>query len=181
MHILLPVTDNCPSAERKRKVCGQTGYRTQDLWLMSQVPYWLRYAAQSNFKSQYSHLLLLSAYMYMTTWLLVIHGHYLLILWISSTDIARKKVSVQRRKLLLFHKADFNFTQTYAHACSKCHLFMKIKLVVRALPNSDVRKMLPGNWLNFRKIMPLSQVKKKYYSGVYALHKLEIGLVWPEI
>ena len=26
--------------------CGQTGYRTQDLWLTSQVPYRLRYAAR---------------------------------------------------------------------------------------------------------------------------------------
>ena len=34
------------SAEGETKVCGQTGYWTQDLWLTSQVPYWLRYAAR---------------------------------------------------------------------------------------------------------------------------------------
>ena len=34
------------SAEGETKVCCQTGYRTQDLWLMSQVPYRLRYAAR---------------------------------------------------------------------------------------------------------------------------------------
>ena len=32
-------------AEGETKVCCQTGYRTQDLWLTSQVPYRLRYAA----------------------------------------------------------------------------------------------------------------------------------------
>ena len=32
------------SAEGETKVCGQTGYRTHDLWLTSQVPYRLRYA-----------------------------------------------------------------------------------------------------------------------------------------
>ena len=34
------------SAEGETKVCGQTGYRTQDLWLTSQVPYRLRHAAR---------------------------------------------------------------------------------------------------------------------------------------
>ena len=34
------------SAEGETKVCGQTGYRTQDLCLTSQVPYRLRYAAR---------------------------------------------------------------------------------------------------------------------------------------
>ena len=34
------------SAEGETKVCGQTGYRTQDLRLTSQVPYRLRYAAR---------------------------------------------------------------------------------------------------------------------------------------
>ena len=39
-------------AEGETKVCCQTGYRTQDPWLTSQVPYRLRYAA---------HLLILFA------------------------------------------------------------------------------------------------------------------------
>ena len=34
------------SAEGETKVCGQTGYRTQDLWFTSQVSYRLRYAAR---------------------------------------------------------------------------------------------------------------------------------------
>ena len=34
------------SAEGQTKVCGQTGYPTQDLRLKSQVPYRLRYAAR---------------------------------------------------------------------------------------------------------------------------------------
>ena len=34
------------SAEGETNVCGQTEYRTQDLWLTSQVPSRLRYAAQ---------------------------------------------------------------------------------------------------------------------------------------
>ena len=34
--------------QRKEKVCGQTEYRTQDLWLSSQVPYRLRYVAGGN-------------------------------------------------------------------------------------------------------------------------------------
>ena len=58
MHILSPVTDNCPSwislpflnPVEGEKVCGQTGYRTQDLWLMSQVPYRLHYAARPGFQ-----------------------------------------------------------------------------------------------------------------------------------
>ena len=33
-------------AEGETKVCGQTGYRTQDPWLTSQVPYRLRYVAR---------------------------------------------------------------------------------------------------------------------------------------
>ena len=33
-------------AEGDTKVCCQTGYRTQDPWLTSQVPYRLRYAAR---------------------------------------------------------------------------------------------------------------------------------------
>ena len=32
--------------EGETEVCGQTGYRTQDLWLTSQIPYRLRYAAR---------------------------------------------------------------------------------------------------------------------------------------
>ena len=39
-------TASLESAERDTKVCGQTGYQTQDLWLMSRVPYRLRYAAR---------------------------------------------------------------------------------------------------------------------------------------
>ena len=34
------------TAEGETKVCYQTGYRTQDLWLTSQAPYRLRYAAR---------------------------------------------------------------------------------------------------------------------------------------
>ena len=34
------------SAEGGTKVCGHGGYQTQDLWLTSQVPYRLRYAAR---------------------------------------------------------------------------------------------------------------------------------------
>ena len=36
--------------KEKRKYVIQTGNRTQDLWLMSQVPYRLRYAAQQLFR-----------------------------------------------------------------------------------------------------------------------------------
>ena len=40
--------DYCPSwiSGRRNKVCGQTGYPTQDPWLTSQVLYRLRYAAR---------------------------------------------------------------------------------------------------------------------------------------
>ena len=38
VHILLPVTALLEKAEGKMKVCCQTGYRTQDPRLTSQVP-----------------------------------------------------------------------------------------------------------------------------------------------
>ena len=34
------------SAEGETKVCGQTGYPTRDIWLVSQTLYRLRYAVQ---------------------------------------------------------------------------------------------------------------------------------------
>ena len=38
------------SEEGETKVCGQTRYQTQDLWLTSKIPYRLRYAARRHAK-----------------------------------------------------------------------------------------------------------------------------------
>ena len=42
------------SGEGEMKVCGQTRYRTQGLWLTSQMPYRLRFAAQLHFQMYYA-------------------------------------------------------------------------------------------------------------------------------
>ena len=41
-------------AEGETKVCCQTGYRTQDPWLTSQVPYRLRYAVRRDIQNPWT-------------------------------------------------------------------------------------------------------------------------------
>ena len=48
VHILSPVTDNCPSwkSGRRNESVLPDRVSNPDPWLMSQVPYWLRYVAR---------------------------------------------------------------------------------------------------------------------------------------
>ena len=47
------------SAEGETKVCGQTGYRIQELWPTSQVPYQLHYAARPLLLKYFSYSVVL--------------------------------------------------------------------------------------------------------------------------
>ena len=69
-HVCSPVTDNCPSwkSERRNEICCQTGYRTQDPWLTSRVPYRLRYAA----RQCYHHIVII------TLWCLYMFIQYMI-------------------------------------------------------------------------------------------------------